>query len=50
MAENLVSNASPRQAPTAPARPKEEVSARSSRNEKYSAAVTNKAARFSFVT
>src|SRR5208283_5306015 len=48
-AENLVSRASPKQAPTATARRTEEVSARRSRKEKYSAAVTNRAARVSLV-
>src|ERR1017187_5335640 len=45
-AENLVSKASPIQAPAATAKRPEAFSARSSRKEKYSAAVTNRAARF----
>src|ERR1035437_8137888 len=49
-AENLVSRASPRQAPTAIAKRAEPFPARRSRKEKYSAVVTNRAARFSLVT
>src|ERR1035437_5688823 len=48
--ENLVSRDRPRQAPATTAKRPDDTSARSNRKEKYSAAVTNRAARFSLVT